>query len=162
MVLAIGFEVLALAIFGLSWTKISEIAIYVNVAVVLAGSATTLLSGQHVRVDIFHSRLSPHGKARVDIAGFYALLLPMMLILLWKSQGYVALSWASLEGSPEADGIKGVYILKTLIPVFALTMMAQGLAIATRGALVIAGLNRPKRPEHVPSLFGQNPEEPAV
>ena len=51
-------------------------------------------------------------------------------------------SWAVLEGSRETSGIQGVYLLKSCILVFVVLMILQGLSLAFRSALVIAGLRQ--------------------
>ena len=140
LVLSVVWTVFALSIFGMASTKLDESAIYLHATVLMLGSAAALLADAHVRVDIFHSGLGPDARARVEICGFYLLLAPLMLIILWMSQSQVAFSWAVLEGSADADGIRGQFLLKTLIPAFALLMLAQGLAIATRAALRLAGV----------------------
>ena len=38
--------------------------------------------------------------------------MPVCILLIWDSQAGVSASWATREGSSEADGIRGVYILK--------------------------------------------------
>ncbi|MCF6220883.1 MAG: TRAP transporter small permease subunit [Robiginitomaculum sp.] len=139
LVVTVAFGVIALSIFGQAWTKYDESATYFHAIVILLGSAATLLAGQHVRVDIFHSKMQPKSKALVDFTGFYALLIPFCIILLWNAQSFVGLSWVSLEGSAESDGIRGVFILKTFVSIFALMMLAQGLSIAGRAALLIGG-----------------------
>lgn len=48
-------------------------------------------------------------------------------------------SWAILERSREASGLPFVYLLKTLIPIFALLIGLQGIAQALRAGLVLAG-----------------------
>ncbi len=153
LVLSVVFSVFALSIFGLSWTKLSESAAYFHACVIMLGAAATLLAGQHVRVDIFYSRMSAKSRALVDFAGFYALLLPVALIILWNSQSFVRLGWKIFEGSAEGDGIKGVFLLKTLIPIFAIMVIAQGLSIALRAAICLHGRERPPRPDHTPQLF---------
>jgi TRAP-type mannitol/chloroaromatic compound transport system permease small subunit len=67
------------------------------------------------------------------------LLLPVAALLLWVSLPYVADAWAVLERSRETSGIPAVFLLKTLIPVFALQIGLQGLALAVRAADVLAG-----------------------
>jgi TRAP-type mannitol/chloroaromatic compound transport system permease small subunit len=52
---------------------------------------------------------------------------------------YVERSWAILEGSRETSGLPFVYLLKTLIPLFALLIGLQGIAQAIRAALLLAG-----------------------
>jgi TRAP-type mannitol/chloroaromatic compound transport system permease small subunit len=60
----------------------------------------------------------------------------MVLIL---SSPYVARAWATLEGSRETSGLPAVFLLKTLIPLFAALLGLQGIAQAIRAARVIAG-----------------------
>jgi TRAP-type mannitol/chloroaromatic compound transport system permease small subunit len=61
-----------------------------------------------------------------------------MLVLLWLSVPYAARSWAILEHSQEASGLPLVFVLKTLIPVFAVLMALQGVVQAIRAATVLA------------------------
>lgn len=153
LVLTVAASVFALSIFGVTTTKWQESAKYFQALIIMLGAAATLLAGQHVRVDIFFSRMSETGKARVDLIGFYLFLAPACILLIWNAQSFVSFAWAIHEGSSEADGIRGVYILKSLIPVFAITMLAQGLAIASRAAMSLNGQTRPARPKHIPSFF---------
>lgn len=153
LVLTIAFSVFTLSIFGQSWTKLSESAEYFHAAIIMLGAAATLLAGQHVRVDVFHTHMNPKARAFVDFVGFYALLLPVCLIILWKSQSFVSFAWRIFEGSAEADGIRGEFLLKTLVPIFALMMIMQGLAIALRAAMCFKAQPQPARPAHTPSFF---------
>jgi TRAP-type mannitol/chloroaromatic compound transport system permease small subunit len=61
-----------------------------------------------------------------------------MIVLIWLSVPYAARSWSILERSQEASGLPLVFLLKTLIPVFALFMALQGIAQAIRAAAVLA------------------------
>lgn len=153
LVFSVAFSVFALSIFGLSWTKLFESAKYFHASVIMLGAAATLLASQHVRVDIFHTQMRPRSKALVDFCGFYLCLLPVCLILVWNSQSFTAFSWLIFEGSPEADGIRGEFLLKTLIPVFAIMMIAQGSSIALRAAMCLRDRPLPARPSHIPPLF---------
>jgi len=155
LVLTVAFTVFALSIFGQSWTKLFESAEYLHASVIMLGAAATLLAGQHVRVDIFHSRMSAKSRALVDFIGYYALLLPVCLIILWNSQSFVSFSWRIFEASSEADGIRGEFLLKTLIPIFAVMMILQGFAIALRAAMCLSGQTRPERPPHTPKFFAE-------
>lgn len=155
LVLTVAMSVFALSIFGLSWTKLFESAEYLHASVIMLGAAATLLAGQHVRVDIFHTNMSAKSKAMVDFAGFYVLLLPVCLIILWNSQSFISFSWQIFEGSAESDGIRGEFLLKTLIPIFAVGMIIQGLAITLRAAMCLTGQARPERPPHTPPFFSK-------
>ena len=149
LVVSIAFGVIALSIFGQAWTKFDESATYFHATVILLGSAATLLAGQHVRVDIFYAKMPAKSKALVDIVGFYALLIPFCLVLIWNAQSFVGLAWVSLEGSAETDGIRGIFILKTFVSIFALMMLAQGLSIAGRASLFLRGKPMPETPPEI-------------
>jgi len=153
LVLIVAFTVFALSIFGQSWTKLFESAEYIHASVIMLGAAATLLAGQHVRVDIFHTHMTAKTRALVDFIGFYLFLLPVCLIILWNSQSFVSFAWNTLEASAESDGIAGAYLLKTLIPIFAVTMIVQGFAITLRAAMCLCGQERPDRPLHTPKFF---------
>ncbi|PHR93263.1 MAG: permease [Robiginitomaculum sp.] len=154
MVVSIAFATIALSIFGQSWTKLDESSIYFHALIILLGSAATLLAGKHVRVDIFYTKMGPKAKALVDLLGFYALLIPFCLVIIWNAQGTVHLAWLSLEGSAESDGIRGVFLLKTCISVFALLLLLQGMAIAGRAALLLTNKASPVLPDYIDPFFG--------
>jgi TRAP-type mannitol/chloroaromatic compound transport system permease small subunit len=69
-------------------------------------------------------------------------LLPFAAVLAYFSVPYVARSWAILERSRETSGLPFVYLLKTLIPVFALLLGLQGIAQAVRAAVTLCGPSR--------------------
>lgn len=153
LVISVAASVFALSIFGTATVKWLESAFYFQAVIITLGAAATLLAGQHVRVDIFHERMGPKARARVDLVGFYLLLAPVCLLIIWNSQTFVGFAWMTFEGSTESNGIRGVFLLKTLIPVFALSLIMQGLAIALRAAMALNGEDRPTRPKGVAPFF---------
>ena len=108
-----------------------------HAALFLIGAAYTLKHQGHVRVDIFYHRFSPRLQAWVDLFGTLLLLLPVCLFIFVVSWDYVAQSWALHEGSREAGGLNGVYLLKSLILVMAGLLLLQGLAMAIRNLLTL-------------------------
>ena len=94
-----------------------------------------------MRVDVFYAEASARTKAVIDLAGSVLLLLPFALVLLWLALPYAARSWAILERSQETSGLPLVFVLKTLIPLFAVLMALQGIAQAIRA---LAALARPR------------------
>ena len=153
LVLSVAASVFALSVFGTATTKWLESAFYLQAVIILLGAGATLLAGQHVRVDVFHADMGERARARVDLLGYYLLLAPVCLLILWNSQTFVGFAWRTLEGSTESDGIRGVFLLKTLIPLFAISLLAQGLSIALRAALALNGEARPERPSGVAPFF---------
>ena len=130
--------VVARYLFGLGSVWLTETVIYAHAAVFMLAAAWTLHAGGHVRVDIFYADASARAKAWIDFIGALLLLLPFMLVLIWLSVPYAARSWAILEHSQEASGLPLVFVLKTLIPIFALLMALQGIAQAIRAAAALS------------------------
>jgi TRAP-type mannitol/chloroaromatic compound transport system permease small subunit len=118
--------------FGIGSIWLTESILYGHAALFMLAAAWTLREGGHVRVDVFYADTAPRKRALIDLGGALLLLLPFMLVLLWFAVPYVARSWAIHETSRETSGLPWVYLLKTLIPLFALLMALQGLAQAIR------------------------------
>jgi TRAP-type mannitol/chloroaromatic compound transport system permease small subunit len=137
-VVAVQFLVVVLRYaFGLGSIWLTESIIYGHAALFMLASAWTLREGGHVRVDVFYADAAPRTRALIDLGGSLLLLLPFMLLLLYFSAPYVARSWTILETSRETSGIPAVFLLRTLIPLFALLMALQGVAQAIRALDVL-------------------------
>jgi TRAP-type mannitol/chloroaromatic compound transport system permease small subunit len=124
--------VVARYVFGFGSIWLSEAVVYAHATLFMLAAAWTLAVGGHVRVDVFYADASARTKAKIDLAGALALLLPFALVLLWLAWPYAARSWAILERSQEASGLPLVFLLKTLIPLFAALMALQGVAQAIK------------------------------
>jgi TRAP-type mannitol/chloroaromatic compound transport system permease small subunit len=148
MVLVQFTLVLMRYVFGTGSLFMQESLIYAHAIVFMAAAAWTLADDRHVRVDIFYSVASPRRQAAVDLFGVIVFLLPMCWLLWWVGYPYVARSWAVLEGSRETSGIPAIFLLKTLILLFTVTLALQGIALAVRSLLVLVGSGPP--PDAVP------------
>lgn len=132
-VVAIQFAVVVLRyLLGMGSIWLQESIVYSHAAMFLLAAAWTLKNDGHVRVDIFYASAGPRRKAIVDLCGALFLLIPFAAAILYFSWPYVARSWTIMEGSREASGLPLVYMLKALIPVFAVMLILQGLAQAIR------------------------------
>jgi len=125
--------------FDLGWIWLQESVTFMHAALFLVGAAYTLKHKGHVRVDIFFRRFSPQGQAWVDLLGSLLLLLPVCLFIFSVSWGYVVQSWSLYEGSQEAGGLDGVFLLKTLILLMAGLLVLQGLVMVIRNLLGLTG-----------------------
>ena len=115
---------------GLIWLQ--ESVNWMHSAVFLLGAAYTLKSDLHVRVDVFYRGMSERRKSIIDLAGTILFLLPLCAFLIVESWPYVASSWRVAERSREAGGLPMLYLLKTVIPLMAVLLALQGLAVALR------------------------------
>ncbi len=125
--------------FNTGWIAMQESITYLHALVFMLGAAYTLRHGGHVRVDIFYQKFSEKGRAWVNLLGTALLLYPLMIFILWISWDYVSESWMVWEGSREAGGLPGVFLLKTLLLLMPVAMMLQGLALMLRSLAVIRG-----------------------
>jgi TRAP-type mannitol/chloroaromatic compound transport system permease small subunit len=142
LMVIITFSVVVLRyIFDTGWIALQESITYLHAMVFLIGAAYTMKHEAHVRVDIFYSRFSPQTRAWIDLCGALFLLLPFMFFLCVISWEYVADSWDVMEGSREAGGLPGVYILKSLILLMAGLLTLQAAAQIIRALQVIRGDN---------------------
>ncbi|MGH6789472.1 MAG: TRAP transporter small permease subunit [Pseudolabrys sp.] len=128
---------------SIRWT---ESVIYADATLFMLAAAWTLQAGGHVRVDVFYAEASPRTKARIDLAGALLLLLPFALVLLWLSVPFAQRSWAILERSQETSGLPLVFLLKTLIPLFAAMLALQGIS------QIIRAVNALRTPPVTPGL----------
>jgi TRAP-type mannitol/chloroaromatic compound transport system permease small subunit len=124
---------------GIGSIKLQESVLYAHSALFMLAAAWTLQVDGHVRVDIFYAQARPHVRALIDLIGALLFLLPFAGVLLVLSVPYVERSWGILEHSREASGLPFVYLLKTLIPLFAVLIGLQGVAQVLRASLVLAG-----------------------
>jgi TRAP-type mannitol/chloroaromatic compound transport system permease small subunit len=126
-------------VFGVGSIGMQESVIYAHAAVFMLTAAWVLQSDGHARVDIFYADAKPRTKAAIDLLGAVIFLAPFAVALVMLSVPYVVRSWRLFEHSPEASGLPFVYLLKTLIPLFALLLGLQGVAQAIRAALALGG-----------------------
>jgi TRAP-type mannitol/chloroaromatic compound transport system permease small subunit len=131
--------VVARYVFGAGSIRLTETVIYAHATLFMLAAAWTLRAGGHVRVDVFYAEASPRTQATIDLIGALLMLLPFTGVLIWFSVPYAARSWAILERSQETSGLPLVFVLKTLIPAFAVLMALQGIAQAIRA---LAALSR--------------------
>jgi TRAP-type mannitol/chloroaromatic compound transport system permease small subunit len=115
-----------------------EISLFVFGAYIVLGGAYTHLSGGHVNVDIIWCKLSPRGRAIVDIvtSGFAFLFLG---VLFWTSLQITINSWQI--GETTMSHWKPIYYpLRTTVPVACFLFLMQVLAKLIRDvAIAIKG-----------------------
>jgi TRAP-type mannitol/chloroaromatic compound transport system permease small subunit len=118
--------------FGVNSIAAQESVLYMHATLFMLGAGYTLLVDKHVRVDVFYAKASALWQRRIDIFGHLFLLLPSMGALVYWSWPSVRNSWKILEGPLSVGGIEAVFLLKTLIPAFAILVILQSLALLTR------------------------------
>lgn len=127
-------------VFDIGSIALQESVTYMHAAVFMLGTAYTLKNDGHVRVDIVHKKMSPRTRAWVEVLGSLLFTLPLMIFIGWGSVEFVHESWRVNEGSTDSGGIGGVYLLKTLLPIMAVSVSLQALAELLRSLLVLMNI----------------------
>ena len=115
-------------VFNIGFIWMQETVRFFYAAVFLICAAYTFVDDEHVRVDIFYSKMNSRKKALVNIIGNLFFLLPFCFTILYYSFNYVINSWLQLEGSLEERGLHAVYIMKSFIWMFSIMLIMQGLS----------------------------------
>ena len=139
MVLVQFIVVVMRYVFGIGSIMMQEAIIYMHAVLFMMAAADTLLQDEHVRVDIFYASATPHRQALINLLGCAPLVVPFCLLLAYYAYDYVAISWSVREGSRETSGIQGIYLLKSVILVFAAQLLLQAASGIIKNALFLAG-----------------------
>ena len=115
-------------VFGIGSIMMQEAIIYMHGVLFMMAAADTLLQNEHVRVDIFYARASAKRRALIDLLGSAFFILPFCILIAYVSYDYVSLSWSVREGSRETSGIQGVFLLKSVILLFAAQLTLQAIS----------------------------------
>jgi TRAP-type mannitol/chloroaromatic compound transport system permease small subunit len=118
--------VLLRSVFSVSFIWLQESTLYLFGAMFLLSSGALLLRDGHVRVDIFYTKASKRRQALIDLIGTLVFVVPLSILIVFVSWDYVATSWSQLERSQETSGLHIVYLLKSLIPAFAVMLLFAG------------------------------------
>ncbi len=132
--------VMARYIFGVGFLKLQELLIYLHGLSFTLAAGYTLLSDEHVRVDLIYRVSSNKYKSFINILGSFFFLIPFCLITYSTSFPYVERSWKILEGSPETSGLNAVFLLKTALIIFPLLLLIQAISIIYRNIKIIIGI----------------------
>ncbi|KFL28899.1 TRAP transporter small permease subunit [Paradevosia shaoguanensis] len=145
--------------FHVSILWMQDLYVWMSGAMFTGVAGFALMRDDHVRVDIFYRPASTRKKAMADLFGVIFFLLPFMFVVLHYSWTAVVRSWSYYEGSANIGGMPGLFVLKSFIIVFAVLVGLQGIAMAARAALVLAG-HENLLPEKL--RYGANEVEEAV
>lgn len=123
--------------FNIGSAALQESISYLHAAVFMLGAAFTLQRGAHVRVDIFYRSGSRRYRSWIDSIGAIVFLMPLCVFIGWSSWDYAAESWSIRESSADPGGLPLVFLLKSLIPLMALTLLLQGVAQVLRNLAIL-------------------------
>ncbi|KPK19747.1 MAG: hypothetical protein AMJ70_08580 [Dehalococcoidia bacterium SG8_51_3] len=82
----------------------------------------------HVRIDIFYARLSPRGKAVVDVLCAFFLLFPLLLVLIYTATEFMWTAWIEKEVLIESYWYPPSGPIRTITVLALCLFMLQGVA----------------------------------
>ena len=124
MVVLMIFVIISRYFFGVGRTDIQELVMYFHALVFLGCAGYVMNHDEHVRVDIFYRNASQKYKKNINFVSGLVFLLPLIAITFFYSIETIEASWKMSEASTEAGGLAYVYIQKTLMILFPLTLLA--------------------------------------
>ena len=126
-------------VFSITRLWMQDLYPWLNGVMFTAVAGYALYRNDHVRVDIFFRPASERRKAALDLLGVLIFLWPFAYAVWAYSWRFVSRSWGLLEPSANPGGMPGLFVLKSFILVFAAVIALQGLAMAIRSILILAG-----------------------
>jgi len=139
LVLVVCYDVFTRYFLRKSSVGVQELEWHIFAVLFLIGAAYTLKMDNHVRVDVIYTQLSPRGKAWINLLGSLIFLIPFSILILWACQGFISMSWAIQETSPDPGGLPYRYILKAMIPAGFSLILLQGIALTLRSFCTVIG-----------------------
>ena len=107
-------------------------------AVFLLCSPWTLMSNEHIRIDIVNSLLPKGTRNWIDVLGHVLFLLPLCVIMMLVSWPFALRSFAINEQSVNAGGL-AQWPAKFLIPIGFTLLFIQGLSELIKRLAIISG-----------------------
>jgi len=123
MVILMIVIIVARYFLGIGLTGIQELVMYIHALIFLGCAGYVQYKDEHVRVDIFYRDATSKYKNKVNLILGILFLIPMVFVIGYFSIGLVEMSWKIKEISTEAGGLNYVYIQKTLILLFPLSLL---------------------------------------
>ena len=108
---------------GIGLTGIQELVMYMHALIFLGCAGYVQYKDEHVRVDIFYREASNSYKAKINFFLSLLFLLPLCFVVGYYSIELIYMAWKIKEVSTEAGGLGFVYIQKTLIALFPITLL---------------------------------------
>jgi TRAP-type mannitol/chloroaromatic compound transport system permease small subunit len=112
----VAFDVMMRYLFHASSVGMQEMEWHLFSLVILFGVGFGLRHEGHVRVDFIYDRLSENKQALINILGTLFMLVPLAMLILAGSFGYVNDAFISGEISEDPGGLPYRWVIKSMIP----------------------------------------------
>ena len=111
----------------------------------LLGLGYTLVTDDHVRVDVIHERLSLRGQAWIELFGLLFLLLPFLGLAVYEMIPYAFSSWQQGETSQAPAGLPYRWALKSILALSFVLLILAALSRLLKVTALLFGFPKPIR-----------------
>lgn len=140
------YSVVSRYVFAHGSVMLEEVQWHIAGLVWLIGLSYTLVVDDHVRVDVFHEKLSLRAQAWIELAGILILLLPFLGIALWESVFYFWSSYLQNEESQAPGGLPARWVLKFCLPLAFFLLVLATISRLLKATALLFGVPGPRRP----------------
>lgn len=137
------YDVLARYLLNDVSIALQELEWHLFAAMFLFGVPFTLRAGGHVRVDLIYERLTPNGRAWIDLLGTLIFLFPFCYLVTWFGIDFVKEAYELGESSGDPGGLPYRWIIKAAIPVSFGFMAVSGLGLLLNSVNTLLGHHKP-------------------
>jgi TRAP-type mannitol/chloroaromatic compound transport system permease small subunit len=118
--------------FGIGFIQLQDLAVYAFAVFVIFALPVCMARDGHVRVEVVSERMPPGYRRAADGVALVVFLIPVFGLVIWAYWPELIYSWSIRERSVETGGLRGLFVVKSALPVAAALMIVQGLAAMLR------------------------------
>jgi TRAP-type mannitol/chloroaromatic compound transport system permease small subunit len=119
-------------LFGEGRVEFEEIQWHLYAIGFLIAMATCMDADDHVRVDVFHDRMTLRMQAWIELYGLLLVFLPFVVAILAFSLPFVSYAWQISEVSDAPGGLPYRWAIKSVLPLSMLLLLVAGISRLTR------------------------------
>jgi len=139
LILVVVVNVTMRYLFGEGRVEFEEIQWHLYAIGFLLALATCMDSDNHVRVDVFHDRMSLRMQAWIELYGLLLLFLPFVVAVLIYSVPFVSYSFSISEVSDAPGGLPYRWAIKSVLPLAMLLLFVAGISRLSRVTALLFG-----------------------
>lgn len=119
-------------LFGEGRVEFEEIQWHLYAIGFLLAIATCMDTDDHIRVDVFHDRMSLQTRAWIELYGLLLLFFPFVVAMLIFSLPFVSYSWSISEISDAPGGLPFRWAIKAVLPISLVLLVIAGISRFSR------------------------------
>ena len=133
------YDIVGRQFFNTGSTQLQELEWHFFLALVMLCLGSAYVADAHVRIDLVRDRLTPRGRAWIEVLGCISIIVPFCLLLIVYGGELALGALATGEHSRAALGLPMRWIIMSTLPFGGLLLLLAGLSIAVRNGAYLLG-----------------------